>query len=138
MRLPVEGAELVVTVRPHRGPKAILSLGGNGEDVSRNLTSFGEWFPEHALYLLHYRGYGGSTGLPTEQSNHADAAALFKTIFTEHPEVAIIGRSLGTGIAVRLASERPASRLVLMTPYDSIEDLAVLLPSDRTALQAGL
>lgn len=42
----------------------------------------------------------------------------------EHPDVAVIGRSLGTGIAVRLAVERPVSRLVLVTPYDSLQDLA--------------
>ncbi|MGO9065764.1 MAG: alpha/beta hydrolase [Myxococcaceae bacterium] len=124
LRLAVDGAELVVTVRPHAGPKAILYFGGNGEDVSKNLASFEEWFPEHALYLLHYRGYGGSTGHPTEEANHRDAVALFKRVQAEHPEVAIIGRSLGSGVAVRLASEQPASRLVLVTPYDSIEELA--------------
>ena len=124
LHLPVDGADLVVTVRPHAGPKAIIYFGGNGEDVSQSLAAFGDWFPDHALYLLHYRGYGGSTGEPTERGNHADASALFDRVRAEHPDVAIIGRSLGTGVAVRLASERPASRLVLVTPYDSIEAIA--------------
>jgi uncharacterized protein len=124
MHLPVDGADLIVTVRPHAGPKAILYFGGNGEDVSKNLASFDTWFPEHALYLLHYRGYGGSTGQPTEQANHSDAAALFKVVQAEHHDVVVIGRSLGSGVAVRLAAEQPASRLVLVTPYDSIEELA--------------
>ncbi len=124
MHLPVDGADLVVTVRPHAGPKAILYFGGNGEDVSKNLASFDAWFPEHALFLLHYRGYEGSTGHPTEQDNHRDAAALFKVVQAQHPDVTLIGRSLGTGVAVRLASEQPASRLILVTPYDSIEELA--------------
>jgi pimeloyl-ACP methyl ester carboxylesterase len=35
-----------------------------------------------------------------------------------------MGRSLGTGVAVRLASQRPASRLILVTPYDSIQAIA--------------
>ena len=44
MRLPVEGAELVVSVRQHAGPKAIVYFGGNGEDVSANLQAFaGKW-----------------------------------------------------------------------------------------------
>lgn len=124
MMLPVPGANLVVTVRPHAGPKAILYFGGNAEDVSVNLKTFDRWFPEHALYLLHYRGYGGSTGSPTEAANHADALALLQAVQTEHTEVAIIGRSLGTGVAIRLASEQAASRLVLITPYDSIAELA--------------
>jgi uncharacterized protein len=124
MRLRVEGAELVVSIKPHAGPRAIVYFGGNAEDVSVNLQQFDAWFPDHALFLLHYRGYGGSTGMPTEQSNHADAAALFEKVRAEHPEVVVIGRSLGSGVAVRLASVRPVSRLILVTPYDSIEAIA--------------
>jgi pimeloyl-ACP methyl ester carboxylesterase len=124
MALHVEGSELVVTVRAHSGPKAILYFGGNGEDVSLSLDSLSAAFPDHALFLLHYRGYGGSTGRPTENANHSDAAALFRTVYPQHPEVAVIGRSLGSGVAVRLASENPVSRLVLVTPYDSIEEIA--------------
>lgn len=124
LRLPVDGAELVVTVRPHDGPKAVLYFGGNAEDVSQNLAGFSKDFPEHALFLLHYRGYGGSTGSPTEQANHNDAAALFRKIHAQHPEVVVFGRSLGTGVAVRLASQAPASRLILVTPYESIAGIA--------------
>ena len=124
MPLHVEGADLVVTVRAHSGPRAILYFGGNGEDVSLSLASFSEAFPDQALFLLHYRGYGGSTGRPSEIANHSDAAALFRAVHVEHPEIAVIGRSLGSGIAVRLASESPVSRLILVTPYNSIEEIA--------------
>ena len=68
MTLPVDGAQLVVTVRPHNGPRAIVYFGGNAEDVSRNLASFDTQFPGYALYLMHYRGYGGSTGAPSGAS----------------------------------------------------------------------
>jgi uncharacterized protein len=124
MPLHVEGADLVVTVRPHAGPKAILYFGGNAEDVSSNLESFSKAFPDHALFLLHYRGFGGSTGSPSEKANNTDAVALFHAVYAQHPEVTVIGRSLGSGIAVRLASEKPVSRLVLVTPYDSLEEIA--------------
>jgi uncharacterized protein len=73
---------------------------------------------------LHYRGYGGSTGSPSETANNSDAAALFKYVSAQHGEIAIIGRSLGSGIAIRLASETAAARLILVTPYDSIEEIA--------------
>ena len=63
-------------------------------------------------------------GAPLKRANHSDAAALFRTIYAQHPAVAVIGRSLGSGVAVRLASEAPASRLVLVTPYNSIEEIA--------------
>jgi pimeloyl-ACP methyl ester carboxylesterase len=55
---------------------------------------------------------------------HADALALFDQVRTDHPDIALVGRSLGSGVAARLASERPASRLILVTPYDSIQELA--------------
>jgi uncharacterized protein len=124
MVLQVPGADVHVTVRPHAGPKAILYFGGNSEDVSGSLPAFSRAFPDHAIYLMHYRGFGASTGKPTEASLQADALALFDRVQREHPDIAVIGRSLGSGVAVRLAAERPVSRLVLVTPYDSIQEIA--------------
>src|SRR5947209_2848780 len=66
LTLPVDGAQLVVSTRPHPGPRAILYFGGNAEDVAGNLPGYSAAFPEHALYFMHYRGYGGSTGSPGE------------------------------------------------------------------------
>ena len=124
IRLVVEDGQLAVTVRPHAGPKALIYFGGNAEDVSANLASFSKAFPDHALFLMHYRGFGGSTGKPSEKLLHADAAALFDAVHRDHADVALVGRSLGSGVAIRLATVRPASRVVLVTPYDSIEDIA--------------
>jgi pimeloyl-ACP methyl ester carboxylesterase len=123
MPLSVPGAELVISLRAHEGPNAIVYFGGNGEDVAYNLPDFSSAFPEYALYLMNYRGYGGSTGTPTEQAIHQDAQALFDWVHARHPHVVVMGRSLGSGVAIRLASERPATRLVLITPYSSIVEL---------------
>jgi uncharacterized protein len=117
-------ALLQLTVRTHPGPKAVLYFGGNGEDVSGSLPPLLKAFPDREIVLLHYRGYGGSTGRPTEAAITADAAGLFDRIHAEHPDVIVVGRSLGTGVAVRLASTRPVSRLVLVTPYDSLLGIA--------------
>jgi len=124
LTLAVEDAQVQVTVRPHDGPNALIYFGGNAEDVSRNLAGFSQAFPEHALYLMHYRGYGASTGSPSEEAIARDALTLFDTVYNRHPTIAVVGRSLGSGVAVRLASQRPASRLILITPYDSLEGLA--------------
>lgn len=124
MILPVEDAELVVTIRPRVGPKAIVYFGGNAEDVSLNLPSFDKAFPDHALYLLHYRSYGGSSGTPSEEAIQQDALTLFDKVRAEHSDIAVIGRSLGTGVAVRLSSQRSVSRLILVTPYDSLQEIA--------------
>lgn len=123
--VPVNGREgVVASHRAMAGAQAVLYFGGNGEDVTQNFAPLAQAFPDHAIYLLHYRGYGRSTGKPTEADIAADALALFDQVRAQHPQVTVIGRSLGSGVATRLASQRPAARLVLITPYDSIEDIA--------------
>jgi len=117
-------ALLQLTVSPQAGPRALLYFGGNGEDVSGSLAPLTEAFPDREIVMLHYRGYGGSTGRPTEQSLTEDAARLFDKVHAEHPDVIVMGTSLGTGVAMRLASTRPVSRLILVTPYDSLLEVA--------------
>lgn len=124
MKLAVQDAQLVVSTRPSSGAEAVIYFGGNGEDVSGSMPELIAAFPAHALYALHYRGYGGSTGKPSQDALFADALALFDKVHATHAKVTVIGRSLGSGVAVHLASVRPAARLVLVTPYDSIAGIA--------------
>jgi pimeloyl-ACP methyl ester carboxylesterase len=122
--LALPGATVNISERPHGGARAVIYLGGNAEDVSSSLPQLALAFPDRALYLMHYRGYAGSTGKPTERDLVADALALFDRVATNHPDVVLIGRSLGTGVAVQVASQRKVGKLVLVTPYDSIEGIA--------------
>lgn len=124
MTLPSESEGVLVSARQYDGPKALIYFGGNSEDVSANMPKFSAAFPDYAIYLLHYRGYGGSSGKPSEDALVADGLALFDLASSKHQEVIIIGRSLGSGVAVHVASQRPASRLVLVTPYDSLQEIA--------------
>ncbi len=123
-RLQVPGANLQITIRPHAGPRALIYFGGNAENVSLNLAQFSQAFPDHALFLMHYRGYEGSSGRPSEEAIQADALALFDEVHEHHADIALVGRSLGSGVAARVASLRPVSSLVLITPYSSILDIA--------------
>ena len=122
--LAVPGALLKVSERPLPGQKALIYLGGNAEDVSASLPQLAQAFPDRALYLLHYRGYAGSTGSPTEQALVADALALYDKAAAEHQDIVVVGRSLGTGVAIQVAGARRPSKLVLVTPYDSLAGLA--------------
>lgn len=124
MQLQTEAGPVLVTVRQRPGAQALIYFGGNAEDVSWNLPTLTEAFPAHSLYLLHYRGYGGSAGQPTEAALLADALALYERVRPSQPEITVIGRSLGSGVAVYLASQRPVQRLVLVTPYESLRELA--------------
>lgn len=124
MTMAMPDAEIRVTVHERAGSRALIYFGGNAEDVSRNLPEFSEAFPDYSLYLLHYRGFGGSGGSPSEAAIAEDALALFDQVYASHPKVALLGRSLGSGVAVRLASQRPVERLILVTPYNSLEEIA--------------
>jgi hypothetical protein len=106
------------------GPQALIYFGGNAEDVAGNIGTFARAFPEHSLFFVNYRGYGGSTGRPTEAGLRSDALAIFDRVRETHPDIAVLGRSLGSGVAVALASERPVERLVLVTAYDSLVNVA--------------
>lgn len=119
-----------VTLRGWRlepsAPRPILYFGGNAESIENNRDTFANWFPGRSVYLMAYRGYGASEGTPTEQALFDDALAVYDHIAAEHPgqPVTVIGSSLGSGVAAYLASQRLVERLVLVTPYDSMANVA--------------
>lgn len=124
VRMATEGAELKIWVVPRPGPRALIYFGGNAENVAGNLDAFAAAFPAHSLYLVNYRGYGGSTGSPTEAGLLNDAVAIFDRLQSQHAEISVIGRSLGSAVAVHLASKRDVHRLALVTPFDSLVNVA--------------
>jgi uncharacterized protein len=99
----------------------LIYFGGNAEEVSWLLA---ETLPGWSLLLMNYRGYGGSAGRPSEQALFSDALELYDHFGADAPAVALMGRSLGTGVAVYVAHQRPVKALVLVTPYDSIRAVA--------------
>jgi pimeloyl-ACP methyl ester carboxylesterase len=117
-----ERIKVWTVVRP--GGRALLYFGGNAEDVAGNVEAFAQALPDRSLYLVNYRGYGGSSGRPSEAALVAVALAIFDHVRKEHAAVAVMGRSLGSGVAVQLAAARPIERLVLVTPFDSLVNVA--------------
>ncbi|WP_229208144.1 alpha/beta hydrolase [Duganella sp. Root198D2] len=118
------GARVGVTLREQPGPGAVIYFGGNAEAVGYSLPELQAAFPGQTLYLMHYRGYGATPGEPTEAGLFADAQALYEHVRALHPQVTVVGRSLGSGIATRLASVKTVDRLVLLAPYDSMAGAA--------------
>ena len=117
--------ETIKVIVLNKGKKeAFLYFGGNAESVIYNAADFLKVFPLHTVYLFNYRGYGGSTGQPTEKGIYSDALFLFDKIQNRHSKISIIGRSLGSGVATYLASKRSIEKLVLITPFDSIKNVA--------------
>ena len=135
LRLENAGEVLKIWKKTGTGSDAVIYFGGNAEDVAGSVPAFSSGFPEHTIYLVNYRGYGGSSGSPSESALFSDALALHDYLSTRHSRVSVIGRSLGSGVAVYLASRKQVDRLILVTPFDSIVNLAGrLLPIYPTSL----
>ena len=111
------------------GPRpAVLYFGGRSEEVSWVVRDAGNLFPNMTVLALNYRGYGNSHGIPDETLLVEDGCTLFDWLAAlgqvDARRIAVIGRSLGSGVAVQVAKERAAHSVVLITPYDSILAIA--------------
>ena len=102
---------------------ALIYFGGNAEEISWTLSDR-RWPAAWSRAALNYRGYGASEGKPGERELVADALALFDAVAARDDvdarQVIVVGRSLGTGVAVQLAAARPLAGIVLISPFDSL------------------
>lgn len=104
----------------------IIYFGGNAEDVFYNLFDFKNsgW----SVSLVNYRGYGQSDGRPDERSIFSDALKLYDYLVAREDidtsRIVVMGRSIGSGVAVYLAQNRKVNGVVLVTPYDSVTSVA--------------
>ncbi len=108
--------------------KNVIYHGGNAEDLAGHCDVLFQGLESNAL-LVNYRGYGQSEGVPGEKEMVVDAIAIFDLFCKEQkvsPEnVYLMGRSIGSGVAVQVAAARPqAAGVILVTPYESIAAIA--------------
>ena len=114
-------------VPPRNERPVVLYLHGNGGALSHRAGRFRALTDDGTgLVAVDYRGYGGSTGYPTEAGLAIDAETAYAFAAARYPaeRIAIWGESLGTGVAVALAARRPVGRLVLEAPFTAAVDLA--------------
>jgi len=104
--------------------RAVIFFGGNADAVECYIPIFDKLLPNHSVYFVNYRGYGGTGGEPSEQALFSDAIAVYDVVKQHSPHISVIGRSLGTGVASFLASKKQVKHLILITPFDSILNIA--------------
>jgi fermentation-respiration switch protein FrsA (DUF1100 family) len=123
-----DGEKVIVWhVPPRDGQPVVLYFHGNGGSLRLRVDRFQRIAaPGIGLVALSYRGYGGSTGKPTEEGLINDARAAYAFAAERYPAARISawGESLGTAVAVALAAEKPVARLVLDAPFTSTLDVA--------------
>ena len=113
-------------VPPRDDKPVVLYFHGNGGSIRMRVDRFQKIVAAGVgLVGLSYRGYGGSTGTPTEAGLIEDARAAYAFAAERYAgRIALWGESLGTGVAVALASEKPVTHLILDAPYSSTVDIA--------------
>ena len=110
------------------GRPTVLYFHGN----AGNLTNRAERVRKYTargfgVFMPSYRGYSGSTGSPTERANVADAKLAYEALRKDgiaSEDIVLYGESLGSGVAVQVAAEKPVGGIVLDAPYTSIVDVA--------------
>jgi fermentation-respiration switch protein FrsA (DUF1100 family) len=125
IKVAVPDASLDALLFRQSNPRGLVFyLHGNGGDLTTWTTGL-EFYKRinYDLFIFDYRGYGKSTGrIESEAQLHADVRAAWNLIAPRYRGLPIVlfGRSLGTGLATRLATEVDPSLLVLVTPFTSV------------------
>ena len=104
------------------GAPLVIYFGGNAEQVSWMLGEVNA-APGAGWLLVDYRGYGLSEGSPSEAALVADALAWYDRFSPQAKRIIVFGRSLGSGVAVRVAAERKVDAVILVTPFDSMVEV---------------
>ena len=123
-----DGTELVAWHGPaDSGKPTLLYFHGNGGGLIDRAPRF-ELYRNAGigLFIMSYRSYSGSTGVPSEPDNVADAHRAWDYLVSlgvQPEEIVLYGESLGTGVAVQVATRRKPRALILEAPYSSLVDI---------------
>ncbi len=124
-----DGTELVTWRAPaQEGEATIVYFHGNASNLANRAAFFRLMVDEgFGLAALSYRGFGGSGGRASEAAIIGDALAFVDALVAEGADptsLVLYGESLGSGVAVQVAAQRPVAGLVLHAPYDAVDDVA--------------
>ncbi len=126
-----DGERVIAWHLPPEGDRpVILYFHGNGGSLRLRAERFAALTEDGTgLVALSYRGYGGSSGTPSEQGLVHDAEAAYRFAAEHYPARRIVpwGESLGTGVVVAIAAEHPVGGLILESPFTSTADVAAAI-----------
>jgi uncharacterized protein len=113
---------------PQPGAPVVVVFHGNaGHHGHRTDKAVAFTQPGFGVFIAGYRGYGGNPGSPTEQGLYSDARAALDWLQAQGVaggQIVLYGESLGSGVAVQMATERKVAAVVLESPYTSVADVA--------------
>jgi fermentation-respiration switch protein FrsA (DUF1100 family) len=115
-------------ITDHRSPITILFLHGNAGNISDRIDTLAVLHQLGAgILIIDYRGYGRSEGQPNEPGTYRDAQAAYDYLLQQRgvrpQNLVLYGESLGTAVAVDLASKHHVGGVVLQEPFTSVGDV---------------
>lgn len=123
-----DGETLSIWYLKGRNDKIIVYFHGNGGNIATRGYRFQDLNERgFSVLAIDYRGYGNSTGTPTETGLHMDADAAYDFAVAKGftgERILLFGESLGSGVALELATRRPVAGIILDSPYSSVVDVA--------------
>ncbi len=122
-----DGEQVIAWHVPPRGEApVVLYFHGNGAALANRAERFRRLVSDGTgLIALSYRGYGGSSGRPSEEGLIQDGEATYRFAAERYPRARLVlwGESLGTAVAIAIAAGHPVGRIVLEAPFTSAVDI---------------
>lgn len=113
-----------LTDSQHPAKGAMLVFHGNGGQASDGIGWIG-LNPEYQVILAEYPGYGHRSGKPSEAAIIGDAVDIANKVKATYPgDFIVVGQSLGSGVAAGVASQVQVDKLLMLTPFDSVKNVA--------------
>lgn len=113
--------------KPNKGQKTILYFHGNAGNLMGRSDRFENFAKYYGVLAISYRGYAKSSGKPSEKGFYIDAQTALNFLrkhYTRDEDIIVFGESIGSAVAINLASKYDFNALILEAPFTSIYDIA--------------
>ena len=122
----LHGVHIPPAARDSGRSTLILGFGGNAWNAEHAAAYLHDLYPDAAIVAFHYRGYAPSAGEPGAEALIEDSPLIhdFAVARLKPAHIVAVGFSIGSGVAAGLAARRPLDGLILVTPFDSLAEVA--------------
>lgn len=118
-----DGTKLDGAFIDNKSDSLVIYFGGNGENVKSTVSILSKT-DSYDFISFNYRGFGKSGGAPSQKNIYSDALQIYERFKDSYENISLIGRSLGTAVAIYTAANKNIENLILVSPFDSITNIA--------------
>lgn len=126
------GGETIVSwwAKAEAGKPTLLYFHGNAGTLATRAERVRKYQDKgYGIFMMTYRGFGGSTGKPSERANVRDAKQAYDVLIKNGvapSQIVLYGESLGSGVATQVAAVKDVAGVILDAPYTTMVDVAAV------------